>query len=91
MKYKLLLAFLLTLALALPALAQSNDKDNNDIKQDTKDAAHSTAQATRKTGHKIKRGTKRAAHKTARATRRGADKVEDKTTDRDRPNDSSPR
>jgi hypothetical protein len=86
MKSKLLLAFLLTLLLSLPALAQSND---NDMKQDTKDAAHSTARATRKAGHKIKHGTKKAAHKTARATRRGADKVEDKTTDR--PSDSNPK
>lgn len=78
---KLLFAALLTLLLALPALAQSNDRDN-DIKQDTKDAAHSTARAAKKTGHKIKRGTKKAAHKTARATRKGAEKVEDKTTDR---------
>ena len=79
MKSKLFFAAWLTLLLWLPALAQTND---NDIKQDTKNAAHSTGRAAKKTGHKIKHGTKKAVHKSAHATRKAADKVEDKTTDR---------
>ena len=68
----------LSLKLSLGAFAQS---DTGGLKQDTKDAAHSTARATRKAGRKVKRGTKKVLHKGAHATRKGADKVEDKTSD----------
>jgi phosphosulfolactate synthase (CoM biosynthesis protein A) len=53
--------------------------DNGGIKQDTKDAAHSTANATKKTGRKVNHGTKKVVHKGAHATKKGAGKVEDKT------------
>jgi hypothetical protein len=75
MKLKLLLAAVLSLGLSL-AYAQ---QDDGGIKQDTKDAAHSTGKAVKKTGHKIKKGTKKVVHKGANATRKGAEKVEDKT------------
>lgn len=77
MKLKFLLAALLSLGLSLGAFAQQDD--NGGIKQDTKDAAHSTGKAVKKTGRKIKHGTKKVVNKGARATRKGADKVEDKT------------
>ena len=76
MKPKYLLGLVLTLCLSLGAIAQS---DNGGIKQDTKDAAHSTGQAAKKTGRKIKHGTKKIVHKGAEATRKGAGKVEGKT------------
>jgi hypothetical protein len=74
MKGKFLLALLVSLAISLGAFAQDDG-----VKQDTKDAAHSTGQAAKKTGHKVKKGTKKAVHKTAKATRKGSEKVEDKT------------
>ena len=78
---KALTTFLsMILALGTFALAQQEPSDQG-VKQDMKDAGHSTARATKKSARKVKRGTKRVAHKTARATRRAADKVEDKTTD----------
>jgi hypothetical protein len=84
MKLKLLLAALLGLALFSGALAQGQ-QDNGGIKQDTKDAAHSTGQAAKKSGRKIKHGTKKAVHKGAHATSKGADKVEDKTAPKPSP------
>lgn len=78
MKLKFLSTVLLGLAFSLGALAQ-DQQDNGGIKQDTKDAAHSTGQAAKKTGSKIKHGTKKAVHKGAHATSKGAGKVEDKT------------
>lgn len=86
MKLKFTLASLLGLALSLGAWAQS---DNGGIKQDTKDAAHSTAKATKKTGSKIKQGTKKTVHAGAKATRKGAAKVEGKTAAA-KPSPSSP-
>ena len=77
MKRNFVWAFVLGLPLSFAAVAQT---DNGGIKQDTKDAAHSTANATRKTGRKIKHGTKKVVHKAAHETRKGASKVEDKTT-----------
>ena len=76
MRLKLLLAVVLSMPLSFAAMAQ---QDNGGIKQDTKDAAHSTAQATKKTGRKIKHGTKKAVNKGAHATSKGANKVENKT------------
>ena len=67
---------LLMLATLAPAALAQNDSG---VKQDTKDAAHSTAQAAKKTGHKLKHGTKKAVNKGAHATSKGASKVEDKT------------
>jgi len=75
MKTKTILALLLGCALAVPVLAQ----DDGGIKQDTKDAAHSTKKAAKKTGHKIKKGTKKTVNKGAKHTEHGAEKVEDKT------------
>jgi phosphosulfolactate synthase (CoM biosynthesis protein A) len=75
MKQKFLLATLIAFALSMGAAAQSD----SGVKQDTKDAAHSTGQAAKKTGHKVKKGTKKVVHKSAKATRKGAAKVEDKT------------
>jgi len=84
MKMKFLFPLLLGCALPLGALAQST-QDNGGIKQDTKDAAHSTAQATKKTGRKIKHGTTKTVHKGAHATSKGANKVEDKTAPKPAP------
>lgn len=76
MRLKLLLAVVLSIPLSVAAMAQ---QDNGGIKQDTKDAAHSTAQATKKAGRKIKHGTKKTVNKVAHATSKGANKVENKT------------
>src|SRR5690349_13076290 len=77
MRLKFLSAMLVALALSLGAIAQQ--QDDSGIKQDTKDAAHSTGKAVKKTGHKIKKGTKKVVHKSAEATEKGADKVKDKS------------
>jgi hypothetical protein len=76
MRLKFLFAMVAAFALSLGAIAQQTDSG---IKQDTKDAAHSTGKAAKKTGHKIKKGTKKAVHKSADATEKGADKVKDKS------------
>ena len=76
MKRKTVLGLVLLVGLSLGAFAQS---DTGTIKQDTKDAAHSTAQAAKKSGRKVKHGTKKAVHKGAHHTRKGAGKVESKT------------
>jgi hypothetical protein len=76
MRFRILFAMVTAFALSLGAVAQ---QDDSGIKQDTKDAAHSTANAAKKTGHKIKKGTKKVVHKSAKATRKGAEKVEDKS------------
>src|SRR5215831_21221132 len=76
MQLKFLFAMVAAFALSLGAMAQ---QDNGGIKQDTKDAAHSTGNAVKKTGHKIKKGTKKVVHKSADATEKGADKVKDKS------------
>jgi hypothetical protein len=86
MKTKWVLA-LLSLALSLGAWAQS---DNSGIRQDTKDAAHSTAKAAKKAGSKVKQGTKRTVHAGAKATRHGAGKVEGKTAATPKPSPSTP-
>jgi hypothetical protein len=57
--------------------AQSDD--DKGVKQDVRDAAHSTKQATIKTGKKAKRETKKVVNKSAEKTGQVADKVEDKT------------
>jgi len=70
----------LPLVLALfSSLTMFGQTDNGGIKQDTKDAAHSTGQAAKKSGRKVKHGTKKVVHKSAKATSKGAKKVEDKT------------
>ncbi len=61
----------------VPVHAQ--DKKDQSIKEDVKDAGKSTAHAAKKTGKKMKHGTKKAMHKAASATEKGADKVKDKT------------
>lgn len=75
MRSKVLFAMTLAVVLSLGAFAQSD----SGIKQDTKDAAHSTGKAAKKTGHKVKKGTKKAVNKSASETEKGADKVQDKT------------
>jgi hypothetical protein len=82
MRLKFLSAMLVALALSLGAIAQQTD---DGIKQDTKDAAHSTGKTVKKTGHKIKKGTKKVVNKSASATERGAEKVEDKTAPKPTP------
>jgi len=82
MKLKFTFAALLALILSLGAWAQNasqDPQDNGGIKQDTKDAAHSTGKAAKKVGHKIKKGTKKVVHTGAKGTRKGASKVEEKT------------
>ena len=76
MQFRFLLAMAMAFVLSLGAIAQ---QDDSGIKQDTKDAAHSTGKAVKKTGHKIKKGTKKVVHKSAEATEKGADKVKDKS------------
>ena len=76
MKLKFPVVVVLSLAFSCGALAQS---DNGGIKQDTKDAAHSTGQAAKKTGRKIKHGTKKMMNKGAHATKKAVGKVEQKT------------
>jgi hypothetical protein len=49
------------------------------VKQDVKDAGHSTKEATKKTGSKVKNGTKKVVNKSATKTAEGANKVADKT------------
>jgi hypothetical protein len=49
------------------------------VKQDVKDAGHSTKEATKKTAGKVKRGTKKVMNKSATKTAETADKVADKT------------
>jgi hypothetical protein len=73
LKYSWILV--LSLAFSFAALGQS---DNGGIKQDTKDAARSTAGTAKKTGRKVKHGTKKVVNKGTRTTRKGAGK-EDKT------------
>ena len=82
MQFKFLFAAVVAFALSLGAIAQQTDSG---IKQDTKDAAHSTGKAVKKTGHKIKKGTKKVVHKSAEATEKGANKVEDKTAPKPTP------
>ena len=77
MQFRFLFAMVMAFALSLGAIAQQ--QDDSGIKQDTKDAAHSTGKAVKKTGHKIKKGTKKVVHKSAKATEKGAEKVEDKS------------
>jgi hypothetical protein len=77
MQFKFLFAMVVAFGLSLGAIAQQTD--DGGIKQDTKDAAHSTKRAAKKTGHKIKKGSKKAVNKSADATRKGAAKVEDKS------------
>lgn len=83
MQFKFLFAMVMAFALSLGAIAQQTD--DGGIKQDTKDAAHSTGKAAKKTGHKIKKGTKKAVNKSAQATERGAEKVEDKSAPKPTP------
>ena len=75
MKLKLATILLMAFTLAPAGFAQSD----SGVKQDTKDAAHSSVRAAKKTGHKIKKGSKKIVHKGAHATSKGANKVEDKT------------
>ena len=82
MQLKFLFAMVVGFALSLGAIAQQTD---DGIKQDAKDAAHSTGNAAKKTGHKIKKGTKKVVHKSASATERGAEKVEDKSAPKPTP------
>jgi hypothetical protein len=77
MRLKFLSAMLMAFALSTGVIAQQTDSG---IKQDTKDAAHSTGKAAKKTGHKIKKGSKKVVNKSANATRKGAEKVEDKSS-----------
>jgi len=80
MKLQLATVLLMALTFAPAALAQNSpNQSDSGVKQDTKDAAHSTARAAKKTGHKIKKGTKKTVNKGAHATKKGANKVEDKT------------
>lgn len=76
MNRKAVFGMVLLVGLSLGAFAQS---DTGGIKQDTKNAGHSTAQATKKSGKKVKRGTKKVVHKGAHQTKKGAGKVESKT------------
>jgi hypothetical protein len=62
----------------LPTTAFAQGEGDKSVKQDVKDAGHSTKEATKKTGRKIKRGTKNVINKSATKTADAADKVADK-------------
>ena len=62
----------------LPTSAFAQDDDDKSVKQDVKDAGHSTKEATKKTGSKVKKGTKKVVNKSATKTADTADKVADK-------------
>jgi hypothetical protein len=81
MRVKFFFTMVMVCLLSLSVFAQQGDSGikQDSIKQDTRDAAHSTGQAAKKTGHKIKKGTKKVVHGAAKGTRKGAEKVEDKT------------
>jgi hypothetical protein len=64
---------------ALPTTAFAQNEDDKSVKQDVKDAGHSTKEATKKTGRKVKKGTKEVISKSATKTADTADKVADKT------------
>jgi hypothetical protein len=61
----------------LPTIAFA--QTDQSVKQDVKDAGHSTKEATKKTGHKVKSGTKKVVNKSATKTAEGANKVSEKT------------
>lgn len=63
----------------LPATTFAQSDDDKGVKQDVKDAAHSTKQASVKAAGKVKKETKKVVNKSAKKTGQGADKVEDKT------------
>lgn len=77
----------LNYALAAGALAcgligvpgRADDKANQSVGQDLKDAGHDTARASKKVGHKVKRTSKKVVNKAAEGTEKGADKVRHKT------------
>jgi hypothetical protein len=72
---------IVSLSLSVAAIAQTgtSSDDNKPVKQDVKDAGHSTKEAAKKTGKDVKNGTKKAVNKSAQKTEQGAAKVEDKT------------
>jgi len=72
MRLKFLFAMVVGFALSLGAIAQQTD---NGIKQDTKDAAHSTGRAAKKTGHGIKKGAKAVGHGVKKGTEKTVDAV----------------
>src|SRR5437773_474330 len=81
---KHLMTFLVFVALlvgaaASTAFAQQTDKDQNGVKQTTKDVAKDTKRAAKATGKAVKKTTKKVVHKGAKKTEEGASKVEDKT------------
>ena len=61
------------------AMAQQSDKNNDGVKQTTKDVANDTKKAAKATGKTVKKTTKKVVHKAANETKKGAEKVEDKT------------
>ena len=77
------LSFLLALSMSAFALPRSSQSDttqsDSGMKQDIKDAGHSTKNATKKGARKVKKGTKKGIHAGAKKTKEGANKVEDKT------------
>jgi hypothetical protein len=76
MKLKILAGVVFSFLFSVGVVAQ---QDDGGIKQDTRNAAHSTADVTKKTGKKVAHGTKKAVHKGAQETEKGAGKVTDKT------------
>jgi hypothetical protein len=62
-----------------PTLAFAQNDADKSVKQDIKDAGHSTKEATKKTASKVKKGTKKVINKSATKTADTADKVVDKT------------
>jgi len=78
--FGLLLVALSFMPAVLPTTAFAQNDDDKSVKQDVKDAGHSTKEAAKKTGSKVKKGTKKVVNKSATKTADTADKVADKTT-----------
>jgi hypothetical protein len=65
-----------------PATALARNAQHDDdpgVKQDVRDAAHSTHKAAKQVGRKTKKETKKIVNKSAEKTGEAADKVQDKT------------
>jgi hypothetical protein len=77
--FGLLLVPLSFMSAVVPTSAFAQHDDDKSVKQDVKDAGHSTKEAGKKTGRKVKRGTKKVVNKSATKTADTADKVADKT------------
>ena len=77
--YSILLVAVSLMPAVSPTIAFGQNDDDKGVKQDVREAGHSTKEATQKTVHKIKKGTKKIIHKSTTKTADTADKAADKT------------